>query len=104
ADRVIVGMEGSFEREVAQGWVNHIPKPRKVEWLGTPGRDEIAAVAPPDARYAGRSGPLRLLVVGGSLGAQTMNDLVLAALLALPAGKRPQVAHQWGATPHAGLA
>jgi len=96
ADRVIVGMEGAFERRVAQGWANRIPHPRKVEWLGTPVRDEIAAIDPPEARYAGRGGPLRLLVVGGSLGAQTMNELVLAALLAMPAEARPQVVHQSG--------
>jgi UDP-N-acetylglucosamine--N-acetylmuramyl-(pentapeptide) pyrophosphoryl-undecaprenol N-acetylglucosamine transferase len=103
ADRVIVGMEGSFERKVAQGWANHIPRPRRVDWLGTPVRDEIAAVAPPEARFAGRPGPLRLLVVGGSLGAQTMNDLVLAALLAMPPASRPHVVHQSGEKLYEGL-
>jgi len=103
ADRVIVGMEGAFERKVAQGWVNHIPRPRRVEWLGTPVRDEIAAIDPPQKRYAGRSGPLRLLVVGGSLGAQTMNDLVLAALVSMPPASRPQVVHQSGEKLYEGL-
>ena len=51
---------------------------------------------PPEARYAGRAGPLRLLVVGGSLGAQTLNDLVLAALAAMPPAARPEVVHQAG--------
>ena len=96
ADRVIVGMQGAFERKVAQGWVNHIPRPKRVDWLGTPVRDEIATIELPEARYAGRAGRLRLLVVGGSLGAQTMNDLVLAALLSMPPASRPQVVHQSG--------
>ena len=96
ADRVIVGMQGAFERNVAQGWVNHIPRPKRVDWLGTPVRDAIAAIDPPEARYSGRNGRLRLLVVGGSLGAQTMNDLVLAALVSMPALSRPQVVHQSG--------
>lgn len=96
ADRVIVGMEGAFERKVAQAWVNRIPRPRKVDWLGTPVRAEIARVAPPQERLAARSGPLRLLVVGGSLGAQTLNDLVLAALMSMPSGARPEVVHQAG--------
>ena len=96
ADRVIVGMEGAFEQKVAQRWANALPKPRRVDWLGTPVREEIAAVPAPDERYANRGGPLRLLVVGGSLGAQTMNDLVLAAIAALPASERPQVVHQAG--------
>jgi UDP-N-acetylglucosamine--N-acetylmuramyl-(pentapeptide) pyrophosphoryl-undecaprenol N-acetylglucosamine transferase len=100
ADRVIVGMEGAFERRVATGWANHIPKPKRVEWLGTPVREEITQVPPPEERYAGRTGPLRLLVVGGSLGAQTMNDLVLAALASMPAEKRPQVVHQAGQKLH----
>jgi UDP-N-acetylglucosamine--N-acetylmuramyl-(pentapeptide) pyrophosphoryl-undecaprenol N-acetylglucosamine transferase len=96
ADRVVVGMEGAFDRPVAQGWANKLPKPRAVQWLGTPVRDEIAAVPGPDARYAGRSGPLRLLVVGGSLGAQTLNELVLAAIASIPAEHRPEVVHQAG--------
>jgi UDP-N-acetylglucosamine--N-acetylmuramyl-(pentapeptide) pyrophosphoryl-undecaprenol N-acetylglucosamine transferase len=100
ADRVVVGMEGAFDRKVATGWVNRIPKPRRVEWLGTPMRDEIATVPPPGERFAGRVGPLRLLIVGGSLGAQTMNDLVLAALASMPAQKRPQVVHQSGQKLH----
>ena len=100
ADRVIVGMEGAFERKVATGWANRIPKPRRVDWLGTPMREEIAHVAPPGERYGGRTGPLRLLVVGGSLGAQTMNDLVLAALASMPPERRPQVVHQSGPKLH----
>jgi UDP-N-acetylglucosamine--N-acetylmuramyl-(pentapeptide) pyrophosphoryl-undecaprenol N-acetylglucosamine transferase len=100
ADRVIVGMEGAFDRKVATGWANHIPKPKRVEWLGTPVRDDIAKMATPQERYAGRDGALRLLVVGGSLGAQTMNDLVLAALASMPPERRPQVVHQSGQKLH----
>jgi UDP-N-acetylglucosamine--N-acetylmuramyl-(pentapeptide) pyrophosphoryl-undecaprenol N-acetylglucosamine transferase len=103
ADRVIVGMEGAFARPVAQRWANALPKPKRVDWLGTPVREEIAALAEPGARYAGRAGPLRLLVVGGSLGAQTMNDLVLAALAAMAPAERPEVVHQAGEKLHAGL-
>jgi UDP-N-acetylglucosamine--N-acetylmuramyl-(pentapeptide) pyrophosphoryl-undecaprenol N-acetylglucosamine transferase len=44
ADRVIVGMDGAFERKVATGWANRIPKPKRVDWLGTPVREEIANV------------------------------------------------------------
>jgi UDP-N-acetylglucosamine--N-acetylmuramyl-(pentapeptide) pyrophosphoryl-undecaprenol N-acetylglucosamine transferase len=51
----------------------------------------------PAARYTGRSGPLRLLVVGGSLGAQVLNSTLPAALALLPAGQRPLVVHQTGA-------
>ena len=103
ADRVAVGMEGAFERPVASRWANALPRPRRVQWLGTPVREDIAAVAEPDARYAGRAGRLRLLVVGGSLGAQTLNDLVLAALASIPPETRPQVVHQAGEKLYEGL-
>ena len=48
-------------------------------------------------RFAGRTGPLRLLVVGGSLGAQALNERVPAALARLPREARPLVVHQAGA-------
>ncbi len=96
ADRVVAGMEGAFESRTGHAIGDRIPRPRRVEWLGTPVREEIAGVAPPEERYAGRSGPLRLLVVGGSLGAQTLNELVVAALAAMPEASRPEVVHQAG--------
>jgi UDP-N-acetylglucosamine--N-acetylmuramyl-(pentapeptide) pyrophosphoryl-undecaprenol N-acetylglucosamine transferase len=64
------------------------------EWTGNPVRREIADVAPPEQRFAGRSGPLRLLVVGGSLGAQALNDAVPRALALL--AEKPVVVHQSG--------
>ncbi|MEI7968974.1 MAG: undecaprenyldiphospho-muramoylpentapeptide beta-N-acetylglucosaminyltransferase [Betaproteobacteria bacterium] len=66
------------------------------EWCGNPVRSEILALPEPEARFAGRSGPLRLLVVGGSLGAQALNETVPQALAALPAAARPLVRHQAG--------
>jgi UDP-N-acetylglucosamine--N-acetylmuramyl-(pentapeptide) pyrophosphoryl-undecaprenol N-acetylglucosamine transferase len=67
------------------------------EWVGNPLRAEIGEVPPPEARFAGRAGPLRLLVVGGSLGAVALNERVPAALALLPAAARPVVVHQAGA-------
>ncbi|MDQ2778200.1 MAG: undecaprenyldiphospho-muramoylpentapeptide beta-N-acetylglucosaminyltransferase [Pseudomonadota bacterium] len=63
---------------------------------GNPVRAEIEALPPPDQRFAGREGPLKLLVVGGSLGAQVLNRTVPAALAAMPAAHRPRVTHQTG--------
>lgn len=63
---------------------------------GNPVRAEIVALAAPAARYAARTGPLRLLVVGGSLGAQALNDVLPRALARLPAALRPRVRHQSG--------
>jgi len=64
------------------------------EWTGNPVRKEIAAIAPPETRFAGRQGALRLLVVGGSLGAQALNDALPKALALL--ADRPIVVHQAG--------
>ncbi len=64
--------------------------------VGNPVRADIASIPAPQSRFAGRSGPLRVLVIGGSLGAKALNDTVPAALALLPEGERPQVRHQSG--------
>lgn len=64
---------------------------------GNPVRSEIAAVPAPAQRFIGRTGPLRLLVVGGSLGAQVLNETVPQALARIPPDRRPQATHQCGA-------
>ena len=64
---------------------------------GNPVRVEIEAVSAPAQRFAQRTGPLKLLVVGGSLGAKTLNDFVPQAIALMPAAQRPQVTHQSGA-------
>jgi len=82
ADRILTAFPGALPRS---------------QLVGNPVRGEIARVAPPAQRFAGRSGPLRLLVVGGSLGAVALNDFVPRALALLPADSRPVVTHQSGA-------
>jgi UDP-N-acetylglucosamine--N-acetylmuramyl-(pentapeptide) pyrophosphoryl-undecaprenol N-acetylglucosamine transferase len=69
---------------------------KNASYVGNPVRAEIGAVPEPKTRYAGRSGPLRLLVVGGSLGAQALNEAVPRALALLPPQGRPIVTHQSG--------
>jgi len=64
------------------------------EWTGNPVRADIAAMSPPEERFARRAGPLKLLVVGGSLGAQALNETVPRALALL--AERPIVVHQSG--------
>jgi UDP-N-acetylglucosamine--N-acetylmuramyl-(pentapeptide) pyrophosphoryl-undecaprenol N-acetylglucosamine transferase len=82
ADRILVAFPGALPRS---------------QLVGNPVREAIAAVPPPATRYAGRSGRLRVLVVGGSLGAAALNELVPRALALLPADGRPRVTHQSGA-------
>jgi UDP-N-acetylglucosamine--N-acetylmuramyl-(pentapeptide) pyrophosphoryl-undecaprenol N-acetylglucosamine transferase len=67
---------------------------RDAEWTGNPVRAEIAAIAAPETRFAGREGPLRILVVGGSLGAQALNEAVPKAVALL--SKKFSVVHQAG--------
>jgi len=64
---------------------------------GNPVRPGIAAVPAPAVRYPGRTGALRLLVIGGSLGAQVLNETLPLALALIPEQRRPQVVHQCGA-------
>jgi UDP-N-acetylglucosamine--N-acetylmuramyl-(pentapeptide) pyrophosphoryl-undecaprenol N-acetylglucosamine transferase len=67
---------------------------KDAEWTGNPVRAEIAAIEPPEVRFGGRSGPLRILVVGGSLGAQALNETLPKAISLLR--ERPIVVHQSG--------
>lgn len=69
---------------------------KNAEWIGNPLRPAFTRQPDPGARFAGRSGPLRLLVVGGSLGAKALNTMVPQALALLPAGQLPVVIHQSG--------
>ena len=64
------------------------------EWTGNPVRADIASLASPEKRFEGRSGPLRILVVGGSLGAQALNEVLPRAIAKL--ADKPRVVHQAG--------
>jgi UDP-N-acetylglucosamine--N-acetylmuramyl-(pentapeptide) pyrophosphoryl-undecaprenol N-acetylglucosamine transferase len=94
ADRVLLGLPAAFQngndKPLPCGKVNG-------EWVGNPVRPEIAALPAPEQRLAGRVGSLHLLVVGGSLGAQALNELIPQALARLEPAQRPQVRHQSGA-------
>lgn len=80
-------------RRVLSGFPDVLPKG---EAMGNPVRADLCALPEPAARYAGHSGPLRLLIVGGSLGAQALNTTLPQALALLPREGRPMVVHQAG--------
>ncbi|MBS0607818.1 MAG: undecaprenyldiphospho-muramoylpentapeptide beta-N-acetylglucosaminyltransferase [Proteobacteria bacterium] len=82
ADRIFTAFPGVF---------------KKGQWVGNPLRLAFTQQPDPAERFAGRSGPLKLLVVGGSLGARALNDIVPQALALMPEGERPSVTHQSGA-------
>lgn len=82
ADRVFTAFPGIFKTG---------------QWVGNPLRRAFTEQPAPAERFAGRSGPLRVLVVGGSLGAKALNNIVPQALALMPEATRPQVIHQSGA-------
>lgn len=82
ADRVFTAFPGVF---------------KGARWVGNPLRAAFLNQPDPAQRFAGRSGPLKLLVVGGSLGARALNDIVPQALALIPEASRPEVIHQSGA-------
>lgn len=82
-----------FAQRVLCGFPDVLPK---AIWCGNPVRSAIAALPEPQQRYAARQGRLNVLVVGGSLGAQALNEVLPQALALLPEGARPEVLHQTG--------
>ena len=89
ANRVLAGVAD----RIATGFPEVLAKG---VWAGNPVRPEIAQIAPPAERFAGRDGALHLLVIGGSLGAQALNEMVPQAMALLGAGDLPQIVHQAG--------
>ena len=85
ADKVLLGFPGAIRNG------------GKVTFTGNPVRSEISQLPPPRERYASRSGRLKLLVIGGSLGAQALNTILPLALKRIPGEARPSVTHQAGA-------
>jgi UDP-N-acetylglucosamine--N-acetylmuramyl-(pentapeptide) pyrophosphoryl-undecaprenol N-acetylglucosamine transferase len=93
ADKTLVAFPAAFSGKTDK------PVPcGKVEtaWVGNPVREPIAVLAADHYKYDGREGPLRLLVVGGSLGASALNELLPRALALIPPPLRPEVVHQSG--------
>ncbi len=86
ADRVAFGFEGEAARKTKNAIVT-----------GNPVRAEIEQMPEPAERFRGRSGPLQLLVVGGSLGAKVLNENLPKALALIDPAARPVVVHQAGA-------
>ena len=84
ATRVLEAFPGTFEPE------------RRAIQTGNPVREEITRLPVPELRFGRRRGPVRLLVIGGSQGAQVLNEIVPLALARLAPESRPNVWHQTG--------
>ena len=97
----IAGLANRVLSKVADRVVCGFPEALpKSAWVGNPVRPEIAQLAEPAVRFAGRDEgqgePLRLLVLGGSLGAAAINEMVPKGLALIPEAERPVVVHQAG--------
>jgi UDP-N-acetylglucosamine--N-acetylmuramyl-(pentapeptide) pyrophosphoryl-undecaprenol N-acetylglucosamine transferase len=68
----------------------------EAELVGNPVREDMTNLPLPEARYAEKKGRLKLLVVGGSLGATALNEVLPKALAIIPEAQRPEVVHQAG--------
>ena len=98
----IAGLTNRILAGVADKTMSAFPRALKgAEWTGNPVRSEIAALADPAERYGRRGGPLKLLVVGGSGGAQALNECVPRAIALLE--PKPAVVHQSGEKNYAAL-
>ncbi len=69
---------------------------KNAQVVGNPVRESITKLAQPATRFKKHTGALRVLVVGGSLGAQALNELIPQAIAAMPEKDRPVVIHQAG--------
>ena len=83
-----------YATRILTGFADSFPQG---EWVGNPVRATIAAVPPPATRYAGREGPLKLLVLGGSQGAQSLNAALPEVLRRRGKRLAVEVRHQCGA-------
>ncbi|OUR64090.1 undecaprenyldiphospho-muramoylpentapeptide beta-N-acetylglucosaminyltransferase [Methylophaga sp. 42_25_T18] len=81
---------------VMEGFPHSFPSTLNAEWVGNPVRISIEKIVEPQQRYKNRTGPLRLLVLGGSLGARALNTFIPQALALLDETSRPQIKHQCG--------
>lgn len=63
---------------------------------GNPVRQSICEITEPEQRLNNRQGRLRLLVIGGSLGAVKLNEIIPQAISKIDEGRRPEVIHQTG--------
>ncbi len=89
ANRVLAGVAD----RIATGFPNVL---KKGLWVGNPVRPEIANMSAPAERFAERNGALRVLVIGGSLGAQALNEIVPQGMAMLREDELPQIVHQAG--------
>ncbi|MFW8565183.1 undecaprenyldiphospho-muramoylpentapeptide beta-N-acetylglucosaminyltransferase [Orrella sp. 11846] len=95
----VAGMSNRLLARLAATVLSGFPDTLKnATWVGNPVRQSMLELPAPARRYGQRTGPLRVLVVGGSLGAAALNTVVPQAIAQLNPENRPIVTHQSGAS------
>jgi UDP-N-acetylglucosamine--N-acetylmuramyl-(pentapeptide) pyrophosphoryl-undecaprenol N-acetylglucosamine transferase len=93
----VAGLTNKILGRLADRCLNAFPDAlAKASWVGNPVRASLLSLDDPKVRYSQRQGPLRVAIVGGSLGAVALNELVPKALALIPKEMRPIVTHQSG--------
>ncbi|MFE8072769.1 undecaprenyldiphospho-muramoylpentapeptide beta-N-acetylglucosaminyltransferase [Marinobacteraceae bacterium S3BR75-40.1] len=85
-----------FATTVLEAFPNSFNKETVTRYTGNPVRSELADMPEPAERFAERTGPTRLLVLGGSLGARPINEALPQAIEQIPEAQRPEILHQCG--------
>lgn len=86
----------TISKRIVQGFPDSFKSQAKLATLGNPVRPEIANLPSPEQRFNAPGKKFRLLVLGGSLGAQALNSVIPKALAEIPEAERPEVWHQTG--------
>lgn len=89
-------MLAHIAKYVMEGFPNAFKAAQKVVSVGNPVRAEIEKIAGPELRFKARKKPYHLLVLGGSLGAQSLNKIMPGAMAKLALDERPEILHQTG--------
>ncbi len=86
----------SIAKRVLQGFPNSFESKVHARWVGNPVRDSITSLPTPEQRLMNRNGVANLLILGGSLGARSLNTILPQALALIDEQQRPQIKHQCG--------
>ncbi|PHS71043.1 MAG: undecaprenyldiphospho-muramoylpentapeptide beta-N-acetylglucosaminyltransferase [Methylophaga sp.] len=85
-----------FAKKVMEGFPQSFSASTAALWVGNPVRTSIETIAAPELRFADRTGPIRILVLGGSLGARKLNTVLPPAIALIDGEQRPEIIHQCG--------
>lgn len=97
ASHVFVAFAGAFDKRDKNGFTKVSPRDEQLTVVGNPVRKELMQIPSPNIRFNHKTGPLKILVIGGSLGAKAINEVVPHTVKALMDNALPiEIWHQTG--------